>query len=105
MGICVSTDAEAVAQAARAQFGPRLRLTFYSQLLQAAGFDEAAEGVVSDRMVDSLVIHGHADAVKEQVRALVGQIDELRAIVIQPADDLGAYERTLATLGELAREG
>ncbi len=105
MGVCVSTDAEAVAHAAQAQFGPRLRLTFYRELLVAAGFDEAADGIISDRMVDSLVIHGHADAVKEQVRALAGEIDELRAIVVQPAGDPGAYERTLATLGEVAREG
>jgi alkanesulfonate monooxygenase SsuD/methylene tetrahydromethanopterin reductase-like flavin-dependent oxidoreductase (luciferase family) len=74
-------------------------------MFQDAGFPEAKEGQMSDRMVDALVIHGTAAQVKERIRAIPGiGAGELLAMPILPPDDRDTLARTLAVLGELARE-
>jgi alkanesulfonate monooxygenase SsuD/methylene tetrahydromethanopterin reductase-like flavin-dependent oxidoreductase (luciferase family) len=74
-------------------------------MFQDAGFPEAAEGQMSDRMIDALVIHGSPAAVKERLRQLPSfGAGELLAMPILPAGDDAALARTLTTLGELAAE-
>jgi hypothetical protein len=74
-------------------------------MFQDAGFPEAKDGELSDRMVDALVVHGPASAVKDRLRALPDfGAGELLAMVIVPPGDTTAMERTLETLGELARD-
>jgi F420-dependent oxidoreductase-like protein len=103
--LVVSDDADAVRDAARRQIGFYPRVPFYSQMFQDAGFPEAAEGQMSDRMIDALVVHGSVDAVKERLRQVKSYgADELLAMPIQPPDDPAAWERTVTALGELARE-
>lgn len=103
--VAVSEDADAVREASRRQVGFYPRVPFYSQMFQDAGFPEAAEGQMSDRMIDALVIHGSAAAVKERLRQLPSfGAGELLAMPILPAGDDGALARTLQTLGELAAE-
>jgi F420-dependent oxidoreductase-like protein len=103
--VIVSEDVAAVREAARQQIGFYPQIPYYSQMLQDAGFPEAAKGDMSDRMIDALVIHGNADQVKERLRALPSySVDELLATVIEPAGDTKAFERTVKALGELAAE-
>jgi F420-dependent oxidoreductase-like protein len=103
--VAVSEDAEAVREASRRQIGFYPRVPFYSQMFQDAGFPEAAEGQMSDRMIDALVIHGSPSAVKERLRQLPSfGAGELLAMPILPAGDDAALARTLKTLGELAAE-
>jgi hypothetical protein len=74
-------------------------------MFQDAGFPEAANGELSDRMIDALVIHGSAAHVKERLRALPDYgASELLGMVIMPPDDADAMSRTLGVLGELAAE-
>jgi alkanesulfonate monooxygenase SsuD/methylene tetrahydromethanopterin reductase-like flavin-dependent oxidoreductase (luciferase family) len=74
-------------------------------MLQDAGFPEAKDGELSDRMVDALVIHGSASRVKDRLRSLPEfGASELLAMPILPPGETGAMERTLETLGELAGE-
>lgn len=103
--VVVSEDEAAVREGARRQIGFYPRVPFYSQMLQDAGFPEAKDGELSDRMVDALVIHGSASKVKDRLRSLPEfGASELLAMPILPPGDTGAMERTLETLGELARE-
>lgn len=103
--VVVSEDAAAVRAAAREQVGVYPTLPYYSQMLQDAGFPEAAEGTLSDRMIDALVVHGSAAAVKERLRGYAAfGIDEILAMLIAPKSDAQAFERTARALGELARE-
>ena len=67
--VVVSEDAEGVRAGAARQIGLYPRVPFYSQMFQDAGFPEAKEGTLSDRMIDALVVHGSAEAVKERLRA------------------------------------
>jgi alkanesulfonate monooxygenase SsuD/methylene tetrahydromethanopterin reductase-like flavin-dependent oxidoreductase (luciferase family) len=74
-------------------------------MFQDAGFPEAAQGELSDRMIDSLVIHGTADQVKERLRGLPDfGASELLAMTIVPPGDSDAVARTRTALGELAAE-
>ena len=80
-------------------------MPYYSQMFQDAGFPEAKEGQLSDRMIDALVVHGSAEEVKARLRELPGfGVGELLAMPILPPDDKDASARTLRALGELAAE-
>src|SRR5688572_30252287 len=103
--VVVSEDLDAVREGARKQIGFYPRVPFYSQMFQDAGFPEAAQGELSDRMIDSLVIHGSAEQVKERLRALPEfGAAELLAMPIVLSEKPEAREATLRVLGELAAE-
>jgi alkanesulfonate monooxygenase SsuD/methylene tetrahydromethanopterin reductase-like flavin-dependent oxidoreductase (luciferase family) len=103
--VVVSEDIEAVRQGAARQIGFYPRVPFYSQMFQDAGFPEAAQGELSERMIDALVVHGNAEQVKERLRALPSfGAAELLAMPIVPPGDGEALARTRTVLGELARE-
>lgn len=103
--VAVSEDIDAVREGARRQIGFYPRVPFYSQMLQDAGFPEAKEGQLSDRMIDALVVHGSPSQVKDRLRALPDfGASELLAMPILPPGDTTGMERTLQTLGELAGE-
>ena len=103
--VAVTEDAEAVRAGARRQIGFYPRVPFYSQMFQDAGFPEAKDGELSDRMIDALVVHGSPSQVKDRLRSLPDfGAGELLAMPILPPGDTTAMERTLATLGELAGE-
>jgi len=103
--VAVSEDIDAVRKAAARQIGFYPRVPFYSQMFQDAGFPEAREGQLSDRMIDALVIHGSAAQVKERLRQVPAfGASELLAMPILAAGDDQALARALAVLGELAAE-
>ena len=103
--VAVSEDAGGVRKGASEQLGRYPRVPYYSQMFQDAGFPEAKEGQLSDRMIDALVIHGTAARVKERLRQLpTFGANELLAMPILPPGDEQALPRTLAALGELAAE-
>lgn len=103
--VVVSEDETGVRQAAERQIGFYPRVPYYSQMFQDAGFPEAADGKLSARMVDSLVIWGSAEQVKTRIRELPSfGAGELLAMPLFPPDDRAALGRTLTALGELARE-
>lgn len=103
--VVVSEDLNAVREGARRQIGFYPRVPFYSQMFQDAGFPEAAQGELSDRMIDALVVHGSAEQVKERLRSVPAfGASELLAMVIVPPGDSDAMARTMGVLGELAAE-
>jgi F420-dependent oxidoreductase-like protein len=103
--VAVSDDADAVRKGAMEQLGRYPRVPYYSQMFQDAGFPEAKEGRLSDRMIDALVVHGSATEVKERLRHLPSfGAAELLAMPILPPGDEHALGRTLSALGALAAE-
>jgi len=101
--VAVSEDAEAVREAARRQIGFYPRVPFYSQMLQDAGYPEAKDGELSDRMIDALVVHGSSSEVQARLREATNHgAAEVLAMPLSPANDPGAVERTVRALGELA---
>lgn len=103
--VVVSEDVGGIRKGATEQLGRYPRVPYYSRMFQDAGFPEAKDGQLSDRMIDALVVHGSAAQVKERLRQLPSfGADELLAMPILPPGDAHALERTLAALGELAAE-
>jgi F420-dependent oxidoreductase-like protein len=103
--VAVSEEAGAVRKGATEQLGRYPRVPYYSQMFQDAGFPEAKDGTLSDRMIDALVVHGTAAQVKERLRQLPSfGAAELLAMPILPPGDEQALGRTLSALGELAAE-
>jgi F420-dependent oxidoreductase-like protein len=103
--VVVSENPDAVREAARRQVGFYPRVPYYSQMFQDAGFPEAKEGQMSDRMIDALVVHGGPDAVKARLREVRSfGAGELLAMPILPAGDSDARDRTYRALGDLAAE-
>ncbi len=103
--VVVSEDTDAVRAGAARQLGHYPRLPFYSQMFQDAGFSEAKEGKLSDRMIEGLVAQGSASQVKERLRRLASfGAGELLATPIKIPGDDQALSRTLTMLGELAAE-
>jgi len=103
--VVVCEDADAVRAGAAKQLGHYPRLPFYSRMFQDAGFPEAKEGKLSDRMIDALVVHGSAAQVKDRLRQVpsFGAAEVLATPIAIPGDDQ-ALSRTLTALGELAAE-
>jgi F420-dependent oxidoreductase-like protein len=103
--VVVSADTAGIRKGAAEQLGRYPRVPYYSQMFQDAGFPEAREGTLSDRMIDALVVHGTAAQVKERLRALPSfGAGELLAMPILPPSDEYALHLTLEALGELAAE-
>jgi F420-dependent oxidoreductase-like protein len=103
--VVVCEDVAAVREVAARQIGFYPRVPYYSQMFQDAGFPEAKEGQLSDRMVDALVVHGSAAQVKARLRELPSfGAGELLATPLPPPGDAEALPRTLRALGELAAE-
>ena len=103
--VVVSEDSEAVRAAARRQFGVYPRLPYYAQMLQDAGFPEAAGAECSDAMADALVVSGSEEEVAGRIAALPDYgVDEMLAAIVMVGDDpKPSADRTLALLAELAR--
>jgi F420-dependent oxidoreductase-like protein len=103
--VIVSEDEDAVRSAAQRALALYPRLPFYSRMFQDAGFPEAADGVLSDRMIDSILVSGSAAAVKERLREVTSfGIDEILVGPINLSGDHGSWERTARAVGELAAE-
>ena len=103
--VVLSEDAAAVRAAAKKQFGFYQGMPYYSQMLQDAGYPEAAGTEFSDAMSDGLVISGSEAEVGDRIRGLAayGTDEMLAAIVMVGAEPQATADRTLAFLGELAQ--
>ncbi len=103
--VVVSQDIDAVRQSAAQRLAHYPRLPFYSRMFQAAGFPEAAEGQLSERMIDALVVSGSAEQVQQRLRTLPSfGARELLAMPLPIRGDEHAFKRTMEALGTLARE-
>jgi F420-dependent oxidoreductase-like protein len=103
--VVVSQDTAAIRAAAHQQMGFYPRLPFYAAMFVDAGFPEAAEGKFSDAMADSLVVFGDEGTFATRIRNLKAQgADEVIAMILNLPDDRNAWQRTVETLGAVARE-
>lgn len=104
-GVCVHEDSAEVLEGAGKLFGVYPTLPFYRQMFLEAGFPEAAEGKLSERMVNAIVLSGGENIVADRVREIAtAGIDEvICSIVPAGGDPAGSIERSLRLLAELAK--
>lgn len=99
----VHEDNQAVREAAHNRLAGYARLPFYQEMFVQAGYPEAREGKMSDRMMDAIVVHGDEAQVAAGVRAyLEAGMDEVCvSTLVVGADRRASLERTLRVLGTL----
>jgi F420-dependent oxidoreductase-like protein len=98
----VSDDAAAVKQLGRERLTGYTRQPFYQEMFAAAGHPEARNGVMSDALVDDLVLAGNEEQVRQGIRRFLdGGVDEL-IISLLPAgaQPEASIERTFRLLGQ-----
>lgn len=100
----VSTDTEAVSQAARERLGGYLRAPFYQEMFAAAGYPEAQQQTVTDAMITAVVAHGDEAETARRIRAFLdaGADEVIVSVVPVGANPQASKERTLALLARMA---
>ncbi len=96
--VAMHENRDMVREKARAQFARYGQLPFYARMFADAGFPVAEGGVVSDALLDALVVSGDADTVAARLRAIQDAgVDELLVLPV-PIEDAEAEADALATL-------
>lgn len=103
--VCVHEDAAEVRAAVQQQFG-HPRLPFYQRMLIDAGFPEAAQGVWSDAMVDSVVFWGDETRVAERIKEMFsfGASEMLISPIGVGEEQAKSIHRTTRLIAELAQD-
>ncbi len=103
-GVCVHDDPSEAREAAMRQLGFYPRLPFYRQMFLDAGFAEAADGSMSEAMLESILVHGDESAVAEQLGGIAATgVDEvICSIVPAGADREESARRALRLLAGLS---
>lgn len=98
----VSDDEAAVKAAGRERLAAYTRLTFYQQMFAAAGHPAARDGVVSDSLVEDLVLAGDEARVTAGIRRFLDAgVDELIVSLLSAGPDPeGSIDRTFRLLGQ-----
>ncbi len=95
----VSDDAEAVKKLGRERLVGYTGLAFYQAMFAAAGYPEARDGVVSDDLVDDLVLAGKEERVADGVRRFFDRGADELIVRLLPGSE-SDVERTFRLLGE-----
>lgn len=96
--VAVSADRNAARAAFRAQFPVYGRLPFYAAMFEAAGFPVAANGEMTDALVDALAVSGDASEIGSRLRDIRARgIDEL-VISHVVVEDAGTELETLSAI-------
>ncbi len=101
ISVALSQDRPAVLAAARRRLGYYGRLPFYAGMFADAGFPIAADGTITDALVDSLVVSGDEATVKQRLTELLATgLDELLVMGVAVADAAGEQERLTRLIGQ-----
>jgi F420-dependent oxidoreductase-like protein len=103
--ICVHDKPDEVREVARQQLANYVRLPFYVQMLTAAGFPEASQGVWSDAMIETVVMSGNESRVAERLHELFsfGATEILVSPLAAGSDRAASLERTLRLVAEAGK--
>ena len=106
VSIMLSTNEDAAREAARKELSGYTRLPFYRNMWEAAGYPVKSEGVVSDDLIDNLVVIGDEAVVQERLKELLDSgLDELLVNGISMGDLENERERLIRFVGGLRGQG
>jgi F420-dependent oxidoreductase-like protein len=99
--VALSQDRPAVLAAARRRLGYYGRLPFYAGMFADAGFPVAADGTITDALIDSLIVSGDEATVKQRLTELLATgLDELLIMGIAVADAASEQEQLTRLIGQ-----
>jgi len=100
--VALSQDRQAALAAARRQIGGYGRVPFYANMFADAGFPVSPDGVMSDALIDSLVVSGDEAAIASRLAELLAAgLDEVLVMQVLVADPEGEQARLMRLLGQL----
>jgi F420-dependent oxidoreductase-like protein len=100
--VVLSADRDAARAAARKALSGYARLPFYTQMWAAAGYPTPSPGVVSDALIDALVVMGDEAAVAARLQELLAAgLDELLVNGLSLGDPAAERERLIRFAGGL----
>jgi alkanesulfonate monooxygenase SsuD/methylene tetrahydromethanopterin reductase-like flavin-dependent oxidoreductase (luciferase family) len=99
--VALHDDREAVVTSAKQSLAMYGRLPFYANMFAAAGYP-VEDGVISDTLVDQLVVHGDDDTVTQRLADLLDSgLNELLLTVVPVGDVTAAQTRVFRIIGQL----
>ena len=102
VSIMLTTDEDAARAAARKELSGYTSLPFYRNMWAAAGYPVKSEGVVSDELIDNLVVIGDEAAVQARLKELLDSgLDELLVNGLSMGDLENERERLIRFVGGL----
>jgi F420-dependent oxidoreductase-like protein len=103
--VCVHDKPDEIRAAAQQQLANYVRLPFYLQMFEAAGFPEAAAGSWSDAMIDAVVMSGDESRVADRLHGMfaLGATEILVSPIMAGSDRAASVERTLRLVAEVAK--
>jgi F420-dependent oxidoreductase-like protein len=101
--IAVSEDRDAVRQVTQQRAANYPRLPFYASMFELAGYPEAKEGTLSDRMADAIVMQGNEEQVAAGLQTFADAgAREIIATILPVGDNREAsIDRALRLVGSL----
>jgi F420-dependent oxidoreductase-like protein len=103
--IAVDEDVDAVREVTQQRAANYPRLPFYASMFELAGYPEAKDGTLSDRMADAIVMHGNEEQVAAglQTFADAGAAEIIATVLPTGADRQASIDRAFRAVGNLAR--
>ena len=100
--VALSSDAGAVAAAAKKALAGYVKMPFYANMLAAAGYPAQTDGGVSDALVESIVVMGDEASVIARLLALLDAgLDELLLTNIPMGDTVAERAQLFQLVGRL----
>lgn len=101
--VSMSEDRRAVINATRAQISRYGQLPFYARMFADAGFPVAADGTMSDDLINSLVISGSETTIADRFSdTLAAGLDELLVLPVLAHDADQELTRLMQIIGHLS---
>jgi F420-dependent oxidoreductase-like protein len=100
--VALSQNRQAVLAATRKQLGRYGKLPFYAGMFADAGFPVSSDGIMSDALVDNLVVSGDEATIKAHLTALLTQgLDELLVMPVVITDAENEQMQLARLIGQL----
>jgi len=102
ISVALSQDRDSVLVAGRQSLDMYSKFPFYAKMFADAGFPLTAGQMISESLVDSLIVSGNEDAVAVQfTKLLAAGLDELMVILVPIKDAVDEFRRLMRLIGQL----
>jgi hypothetical protein len=100
--VAISQDRDSVLAAGHQLLDIYTKLPFYAKMFADAGFPLTASQIISDSLVDSLIVSGNEDAMAAQfTELLTAGLDELIVTLVPIRDTVDEFTQLMHLIGQL----
>ena len=102
ISVALSEDRDSVLAAARQSLDMYAKFPFYAKMFTDAGFPLTPGQMISESLVDSLIVSGNEDTVAVQfTKLLAAGLDELMVTLVPIKDAVDEFRRLMHLIGQL----